>query len=102
MSACAAVSPQWGKTPLDRASARGHAEVVLLLQQAPQPWWSPECLPLWLPAARQRGRAFMLMLRRGRTLRARPEDDPHDHFAHALPTEVEVDVLGAVGTTWLL
>ena len=71
------------------------------MQLGPQPW-SPERLPLWPPAARRRARALMLMLRRGRFLRARPEDDPHDHYAHALPTEVEWDVLGAVGWTWLL
>ena len=100
-ASCDSVPPQRGDTPLQAAYTGGYIEIAQLLELALQPW-SRELLPLWPPAARRRVRALMLMLRRGRALRARPEDDPRDYFAHALPTEVEADVLGAVGLAWLL
>ena len=63
--------------------------------------WSPDRFELWHPAARRHVRALLLMLRHGRMLRSLPEEDPEDHFAHALPVDVGFWVLRAVGQPWV-
>ena len=63
--------------------------------------WCPVRYQRWHPAARRRVRLLLLMLRRGRALRERPEEDPLDLFAYALPLNVGQWVLQALGQSWL-
>ena len=63
--------------------------------------WSHRRHQLWRRDARRQVRALLLMLQRGRELRSRPEEDPRDLFAHALPVDVGLWVLWSVGQTWV-
>ena len=56
---------------------------------------------LWSRDARARVRLLLLMARRGRVMRHRPQDDPDDHYAHAVPTVVGRDVLALATGEWL-
>ena len=63
--------------------------------------WSHRRHQLWRRDARRQVRALLLMLQRGRELRSRPEEDPRDLFAHALPVDVGLWVLQTLGQSWL-